>query len=143
MIASGECQAVADARMETVESYKVSRIEVHERPATATPEPPPWHGVPAELPVYRQRGHRRLATVTYGKKCSSCVWGCHMPVEMIIDHWNPSVRQYRTETFCYGPKNCPSYAAGAKRVVPGRKGMTWVEENWVDEDATSGREADE
>jgi hypothetical protein len=29
--------------------------------------------------------------------------GCRMPVEMIIDQWNPSRRHYRTETFCYGP----------------------------------------
>jgi len=31
-----------------------------------------------------------------------------MAVEMIIDHWNPSKRRYRTETFCYGPRSCPS-----------------------------------
>lgn len=79
-----------------------------------------------------KRRHRRLAARTYGKKCSSCVWGCHMPVEMIIDQWNPSVRRYRTETFSYGPKSCRFYAAGPKRVVPGRKGMRWVEEDWVD-----------
>jgi hypothetical protein len=143
VIASGECQPVADARMEAVEYYKVSRIEVLERPAGATQNPPPWHGVPVGLPVYRERRHRRLAAVTYGKKCSSCIWGCHMPVEMIIDHWNPSVRRYRTETFCYGPKSCRFYAAGPKRVVPGRKGMRWVEEDWVDQDATSHRGDDE
>ena len=30
-----------------------------------------------------------------------------MAVEMIIDHWNPNKRRYRTETFCYGPRACP------------------------------------
>ncbi len=32
-----------------------------------------------------------------------------MPVEMIIDQWNPSRRRYRTETFCYGPLSCRLY----------------------------------
>jgi hypothetical protein len=72
-------------------------------------------------------------------KCLACIWGCKMPVEMIIDQWNPSKRRYRTETFCYGPKSCHFYKAGPTRKVPGRKGMTWEEEDWVDEDATSHR----
>ena len=66
-----------------------------------------------------------------------------MPVEMIIDQWNPSQKKYRFETFCYGPKSCPLYRAGATRKVPGRRGMTWEEEDWVDEDATSHRGPDE
>jgi hypothetical protein len=66
-----------------------------------------------------------------------------MAVEMIIDQWNQSQRRYRTETFCYGPKSCPSYKAGPRRKVPGRKGMTYIEEDWVDEDATAHRSDDE
>ena len=55
-----------------------------------------------------------------------------MPVELFIDPWNPSYR-YRFETFCYGPRSCTFYKAGAPRKMPGRKvpsrkGMTWVEE---------------
>jgi hypothetical protein len=66
-----------------------------------------------------------------------------MPVEMIIDQWNPSNRKYRYETFCYGPKSCAFYKAGPTRKVPGRKGMVWEEEDWVDEDAVSHRSMDE
>jgi len=66
--------------------------------------PPPWRGIPPPLSVYRERGHRRLAARTYEEKCTTCIWGCQMAVEMIIDHWNPSKRRYRTETFCYGPR---------------------------------------
>ncbi len=33
--------------------------------------------------------------------------------------------------------------AGATRKVPGRKGMSYTEEDWVDEDATSHREPDD
>lgn len=48
-------------------------------------------------------------------------------------------RRHRCEAFCYGPKRCPSYLAGPARQVPGRKGMTYVEEDEIDEDETRGR----
>jgi len=95
------------------------------------------------LETYRQRGHRRLDVRTYEAKCQSCIWGCNMAVEMIIDQWNPSNKKFRTEIFCYGPKSCPFYKAGPTRKVPGRKGMSWEEEDWVDEDAVSHRSMDE
>lgn len=98
--------------------------------------------VPA-LPVYRERGHRRLAARTYDTSCRSCIWGALMAVEMIVDHWNASQKRYRTETFCYGPLSCPLYRAGPTRKVPGRKGMSWEEEDWVDEDAVSHRDPDD
>jgi len=66
-----------------------------------------------------------------------------MAVEMIIDQWNPSKRRYRTETFCCGPRSCPLYRPGPQRKVPGRRGMTYTEEDWVDEEATSRRAPDE
>jgi len=66
-----------------------------------------------------------------------------MAVEMIIDHWKPGPRRFRVETFCYGPKSCPLYRPGPTRKVPGRRGMTWEEADWVDEDATAHRSADE
>ncbi len=79
----------------------------------------------------------------YDSKCTTCIWGCRMPVEMIIDQWNPSQKQYRFETFCYGPKICPFYRSGPPRKVPGRKGMSYTKEDWVDEDATSHRGPDD
>jgi len=66
-----------------------------------------------------------------------------MAVEIIVDHWNPGRVRYRFETFCYGPKSCGFYKSGKVRIVPGRKGMVWKEENWVDEDATAHRGVDE
>jgi len=42
-----------------------------------------------------------------------------------------------------GIKGCPLYRSGPKRKVPGRKGMTWVEEDWVDEEHISHRGPDE
>jgi hypothetical protein len=37
--------------------------------------------------------------------------GCRMPVEMIIDQWNPSQKKHRSQTFCYRPKSCSLYLA--------------------------------
>ena len=60
-----------------------------------------------------------------------------MAVEMIIDHWNSNQRRYRTETFCYGPLSCSLHKAGPTRKVPGRRGMSYEEEDWVDAEETA------
>lgn len=139
----GRSQPVADPRLEHVSFYKTAGLVLSTRAEEAEESPPPWSGVPPELPVYRERGHRRLAVQTYVSKCKTCIWACRMPVEIVIDHWNPRNKRYRFETFCYGPKSCAIYKSGPTRKVPGRKGMTWEEEDWVDEDATSHRAPDE
>jgi hypothetical protein len=104
---------------------------------------PPLYGEPPDLETYRSRGHRRLDTRTYGVKCPTGIWSCRMPVEMIIDHWNPSKKRYRFVTFCYGPKSGANYKAGPTRKVPGRKGMSCTEDGWVDEDTTTHRGPDD
>ncbi|MFC1653020.1 hypothetical protein ACFL3F_04805 [Planctomycetota bacterium] len=142
-VVSGLSLPVADQRIETVEYYKTSALKLLERPEVEEKDPPPWMGLSPELTTYRARGHRRLDARTYEKSCQDCMWGCKMAVEMIIDQWNPSKKRYRYETFCYGPKSCTFYKAGPNRKVPGRKGMTWIEEDWVDEDATAHRGVDE
>jgi len=142
-VVSGKAHPVVDEKTESVEFYKASGLKVIERAADVVPLPPPWLSVPPDLTVYRQRGHRRLDARMYQSKCATCIWGCRMPIEMIIDQWNPRQRRYRFETFCYGPKSCSFYRAGPTRKVPGRKGMTWEEEDWVDEDATAYRGEDQ
>lgn len=139
----GLSNPVPDPRIETAGFYKTSGLKVLKVPTNEPSSGPPFLGVPPDLETYRSRGHRRLDVRTYESKCSTCIWGCRMPVEMIIDHWNPSKKQYRFETFCYGPKSCSLYRAGPPRKVPGRKGMSYTEENWVDEDATSNRSMDD
>lgn len=139
----GRSEPVADSRLDPVGYYKTVGLKVMQRTASEEQDPPPWHGVPSTLEVYRERDHRRLSARTYSSKCSSCIWGCQMAVEMIVDHWNPQQRRYRYETFCYGPKSCPFYKAGPTRKVPGRKGMVWEEEDWVDAEATLHRTMDE
>jgi hypothetical protein len=142
-IVSGNALPVVDPRLETVEFYKVGKLKVRGREAEKESLPLPWRGVPPPLPVYRERGNRRLAARTYQEKCANCVWACQMAVEMIIDQWNPSKRRYHTETFCYGPRSCPLYKPGPARKVPGRHGMSFTEEDWVGVDATSHRGLDE
>jgi len=142
-VVSGKAEPVAHEKTEPAEFYKASSLKVITKSADVIPLPPPWVDVPPELPVYRERGHRRLDARRYQAKCLTCIWGCRMPVEMIIDQWSPGQKRYRFETFCYGPKSCPLYKAGPTRKVPGRKGMSWEEEDWVDEDATAHRGDDE
>jgi hypothetical protein len=139
---SGESITVSDPRKEPVEYYKTSKLKIlnSSQPISNSP---PWTDVPVDLEEYRERGHRRLSTRTYNSNCESCKWGCNMPVEMIIDQWNPSNKRYRFETFCYGPKSCNFYKPGPTRIVPGRKGMTWEEPDWVDEENTDHRSDDE
>ena len=123
------------AREEVAGLYKASGIEVYGR-GEGRPDPekgPPFRGIPPTLPEYRQRGHIRLDPKTYEAKCATCMWGCKMPTDIIIDHWNrsrgPDNVQWRMETFCYGDKSCPFYKAGPKRKVQGRKAYMVFEDD--------------
>ena len=84
-IISGECLTVTDPNMEPVEYYKVSKLKVIKKGEQGWTSSP-WELAPPQLEVYRERGHRRLAARTYDTKCSSCMWGCRMQVEIIIDN---------------------------------------------------------
>lgn len=140
---SGNAHSAADPETEVADFLRASGLRLVERPSSPPPSPPPWLGVPPPLEVYRARGHRRLNASTYEAACRTCQWGCRMAVTMVIDPWKPGIVKRRIETFCYGPKSCPRYRAGPTRKVPGRKGMVWEEEDWVDEEATGARAADE
>ena len=138
---SGACQPAENPELEPAEYYKAIQLKISANPIFVS-QGPPWHTIAPPLTVYRERGHRRLSVRTYESTCEGCVWGCQMAVEMIIDQWNPRIRKYRRETFCYGPLSCKSYKSGPARQVPGRKGMVYVEEDWVDEQSLGNREED-
>ena len=128
-IVSGVSVPVEDPELETASYYKTSALKLIERSECPAPaaSAPPYQGFPPELKTYRTRGHRRLEAETYASKCTTCIWGCRMSVEIIRDHWNrsrdPDNVTRRFETFCYGPADCAFYKAGPKRKVRGRKGM--------------------
>lgn len=143
MQVSGLSVPAPDPRLETAGFYKTSGLKIIKAADAGPVSGPPFHGVPPDLATFRSRGHLRLDARTYASKCTTCIWGCKMPVEMIIDQWNPTKKRYRFETFCYGPKSCSFYRPGPRRNVPGRKGMSYTEEDWVDEDATAHRGPDE
>jgi len=142
-VITGCSHSVANPKTESAEWYKTFGVSVIARESSKSETLPPWHGVPPELEVYRQRGHRRLDVRTYVSKCGSCIWGCRMAVEIMVDQWNLQNKRHRFETFCYGPKSCDHYKAGPTRKVPGRRGMIWEEEDWVDFEATSHRDPDD
>ena len=96
-----------------------------------------------DLEACRERGHRRLDPRTCESRCATCMWGCRMPVGIILDQWNPSPQRYRVETFCYDPKSCRSDRAGRERAVPAKDGPSYAEGDWVDEPATAHREPDD
>jgi hypothetical protein len=140
---SGQGHPVPEPKDEIAQLYKVSKLEVLERGDTPAASGPPWQDVAPAISTYRERGHRRLDARTYESTCAACIWGCRMPVEMIIDQWKPDIRRYRHETFCYGPLSCRLYRAGPRRRVPGRRGMTWVEDDWVDDEEVRRRAPDD
>jgi len=121
-------------------SGHVDHIVCRKRPCRAQRS---GRGARARLGRDRRAGHRRLDARTYEVKCRTCIWGCRMPVELILDQWVPQVREHRFETFCYGPKSCSMYRAGPTRKALGRNGMQWEEEDRVDEEATARRGADD
>jgi len=118
MVVSGLSVTVPDPRLETAGFYKTSGIKTEKNEEDALSDGPPFLGVPPDLTTYRQRGHRRLDARTYEAKCITCIWACRMPVEMIIDHWNPSTKRYRFETFCYGPNERDPPDVLRSRVTP-------------------------
>ena len=138
----GLCETVLDPNLEPAEYYKVSKLK-KTSDGLDRGNPPPWEGIPPNLETYRARGSRRLEEMTYKKRCTTCIWGCNMPVEIIIDQWNPTDKMYRKETFCYGPLSCRHYTAGPTRMVPGRKGMVYEEDASLDVEETKHRDMDE
>ena len=131
-------------KYESVDYYRVSQLRRNKREIEEiNRQGPPWETLAPPLEVYRERGHRRLAKRIYESRCRSCIWGARMAVEIIVDHWKPDIRKYRYETFCYGPKSCPIHRSGPVRKVPGRNGMSWTEEDWIEEELLSHRGPDD
>lgn len=130
-IVSGQGHPVPDPKQEWANLYKVSQLGVESRgPAAQVRLPDPEGGIAPPLEVYRANRHRRLDPRTCQTQCVRCPWGLTMATEITLDQWNPSKKEWRMETHCYGPRDCPRYRAGKPRTVQGRKpGMVWVDDD--------------
>ena len=101
---SGRSVPVDDPRLETAGFYRTRRNKVGKEAESERPAGPPFLGVPSDLPTYRGCGLRRLDAKTHERKWVICVWDCRMPVEMMVDHWNPYLTRHRYEMLCYDPR---------------------------------------
>jgi len=129
---AGLAVPIANPRHEWATHYRVSGLRVVQRGGTDQDVPAnPEGGIAPQLPEYRDRGHRRLDGRTYRQHCPRCPFGLVMATEITIDQWNPQKKQWRLETHCYGPRDCPRYRPGKPYRVQGRK--PWMV--WVDDDA--------
>jgi len=122
---------VPDPGLEWATHYKVSGLCLTERgPAVQDVPANPDGGIAPPLPQYRAGGRRRLDRRTYQRGCQKCPLGLVMATEITIDQWKPERKDWRFETHCYGPRDCPRYRAGKPYRVQGRK--PWMV--WVDDD---------
>jgi len=102
----------------------------------------PAVGPPPPLAVFAERGARKLDAKRWRKSCFTCMWANKSAVE--IEYKFGEIKRYRQETFCYGPKFCPLYDMGAPRPVPYFDSfIPFMDEEWMDENCTSGRGEDD
>lgn len=126
---SGKAFPVSDSESEWAEFYKVSGLQLIGRTQPDAP-PSPTGGIAPPLEQYREQGHLRLKRETCETQCAQCPFGLTMPTQIILDHWDPSKVKWRSETHCYGPRNCPRYKSGPPYRVRGRKpGMIYVDDD--------------
>ena len=59
--------------------------------------------------------YRKLVAQKFDGSKNRCPWGLTMATEIILDQWNPSKKQWRMESHCYEPRDCPRYRAGKPR----------------------------
>lgn len=103
---------------------------------------PPWIMVPPPMQTYEERGARMLSKSLWKKKCFQCIWANMANVEIQWD-FDRDIKKYRFETFCYGPKTCKYYKMGRPRSVPYRNRDSALDEGYLDELCTEGRDDDE
>ena len=104
--------------------------------------PPPWIMSPPDLQTYQDRGARMLSLSCWKTKCFRCIWASMSNVEIQWD-FDKNIKKYRFESFCYGPKSCKYYKMGRARAVPYKGRDSALDEGWLDDLCTEGRDYDE
>ncbi len=104
--------------------------------------PPPWIIMPPFMQTYEERGARILSKSRWETKCFKCVWANMVNVEIQWD-FDRDIKKYRFETFCYGPKSCKYYKMGRPRSVPYKNRYSALDDGYLDELCTEGRDCND
>ena len=103
---------------------------------------PPWIMLPPTMQIYEERGARLLSKSLWETKCFKCIWANMANVEIQWD-FDKDVKKYRFETFCYGPRSCKLYKMGRARSVPYKNRDSAIDDGYLDELCTEGRDEEE
>lgn len=102
----------------------------------------PWNGCLPGMDVYEYRGARMLSKSLWKGKCFTCYWASMSNVEIEWD-FDRSIKKYRFESFCYGPKSCQFYKIGKPRAVPYKNRDSAYDTGWLDDICTENRDWDD
>ena len=102
---------------------------------------PPFADLLPVLEVFQRRGARMLDAKSWRGRCFGCMWANKSAVE--IEYRFGTVKRYRTETFCYGPRSCSFYDMGPPRRVPYFESSPSIDQGWMDDTCTSQRGDDD
>lgn len=102
----------------------------------------PWTGPLPDLQIYEERGARMLSKSIWQGKCLTCFWAAMANVEIQWD-FDRDIKKYRFETYCYGPKSCRYYKMGRGRSVPYKNRGSAIDDGYLDELCTEGRDWDD
>ena len=128
---------------EFADYYKVGSLKLLERVnENFEAIPPPWVMMPPFIQTYEERGARILSKSQWETKCFKCVWANMANVEIQWD-FDRDIKKYRFETFCYGPKSCKHYKMGRPRSVPYKNRGSALDDGYLDELCTEGRDDDD
>jgi len=128
---------------EYADYYRAGSLKrVREAADTVPTKPPPWIIPLPDMQTYESRGARMLSQSLWKGKCFQCVWASMSNVEIIWD-FDRKISKYRYESFCYGPKSCKLYKMGRPRAVPYKGRGSALDEGWLDDLCTEGRDYDE
>ncbi len=128
---------------EFADYYRAGALKVLRRaPSMPEQNPPPWIMELPDMQTYEDRGARMLSQSLWKTKCFQCVWASMSNVEIIWD-FDKKISKYRFESFCYGPKSCKLYKMGRPRSVPYKGRSSALDEGWLDDLCTEGRDYDE
>jgi hypothetical protein len=103
---------------------------------------PPWIMLPPTMQTYQERGARLLSKRLWETKCFKCIWANMANIEIQWD-FDKDIKKYRFETFCYGPRSCKLYKMGRARSVSYKNRDSAIDDGYLDELCTEGRDEEE